>query len=181
MCADFIYTKTEQKELGSIVKLAIAKMHKPLVFKCFRSLKKLFTNHCFGCRLNLTILADLRHSKQQLCWPHCYSSSVLMVIRVTMFPGVVTILTAVSQCHTLAYLVTWGISQANYWTHTKWSQWGNIQTRQNIWSTPLWLQQYEAENSRETRTSPIKTFVFSTDNDRVLSSLFGVVWEDRAH
>ena len=79
-----LFTLTEQKELGSIVKLAIAKMHKPLVFKCFRSLKKLFTNHCFGCRLNLTILADLRHSKQQLCWPHCYSSSVLMVIRVTM-------------------------------------------------------------------------------------------------
>ena len=39
-------------------------------FKVFPFVKKSFPNHWhyFSCRLNLTIFADLRHSKQQFGW-----------------------------------------------------------------------------------------------------------------
>ena len=62
-------------------------------FKVFPFVKKSFPNHWhyFSCRLNLTIFADLRHSKQAIWWGHCYFSSVLMVIRVSVWLSVVTL------------------------------------------------------------------------------------------
>ena len=152
-------------------------------FKVFPFVKKSFPNHWhyFSCRLNLTIFADLRHSKQAIWWGHCYSSSVLMVIRVSVW-RVLSLSGA-----------TWDISQANYWTHTKWSQWGNIQTRQNIWSTLHELASTTISLWEKTAGKLKLRFLllfrssaaghisnFSTDCDIALSSLIGE-WEDRAH
>ena len=167
----------------------ISKMHKPLVSKCFRLLKKSFPDHWhyFSCRLNLTIFADLRHSSSNLV------GSLLLLLS-----------SHGNSCLSVAGVVTlrgwhsaWGISQANYWTHTKWAQWGNIQTRQNIWSTlhdSSWIgfnnNIFVRENSRETKlllfrssavsAGHISNFSTDCDCDIALSSLIGV-WEDRAH
>ena len=81
--------------MGTIVKREVTKMHKPLVLKCFRFLLENFSQTpmlWLSVKLD-NICRDLRHSKQPLVCPHCYSASVLMVILVTMCPGVVTILT----------------------------------------------------------------------------------------
>ena len=140
--------------MGPIVKLEVAKMHKPLVLKCFRVLLKTFPKPLLWLSVKLDNIGRLETFKAAICAPHCHSSAVLMVILVTMCPGVC--------CH-YSYncvtpgtdAVTWGISQANYWTHTKWSQWGNIQTRQNIWSTlHIWLQQPTMWVSEKTAGKP---------------------------
>ena len=125
--------------MGPIVKLEVAKMHKPLVLKCFRVLLKTFPKPLLWLSVKLDNIGRLETFKAAICAPHCHSSAVLMVILVQ----------CVRVCCHYSYncvtpgtdTVTWGISQANYWTHTKWSQWGNIQTRQNIWSTlHIWPQ-----------------------------------------
>ena len=100
MC--WVYSKynatlpTQYLGMGPIVKLEIAKMHRPLVLKRFRVLLKTVPKPLLWLSVKLDNIGRLETFKAAICVPHCHSSAVLMVILLTMCPGVVTILTTES-------------------------------------------------------------------------------------
>ena len=65
----------------------ISKMHKPLVSKCFRLLRKIFPRPLALLQLSVKLdnICRLETFKAAIWWAHCYSSSVLMVIRVSVW------------------------------------------------------------------------------------------------
>ena len=70
--------------MGPIVKLEIAKMHRPLVSKCFRVLLKTVPKPLLWLSVKLDNIGRLETFRAAICVPHCHSSAVLMVILLTM-------------------------------------------------------------------------------------------------